>query len=999
MATWAPRIRTGEAGLEHRSERRLVTCVFIDVVGSTDLGQRLGPERMRRRLDDAFGHISGVAVAEGGTIEKYIGDEIFVLFGAPTAHADDVLRALRTAEAATEWAKTTEALGVRVGIETGEALVDLEAVGERQRMAVGTCVNLAARLQQLADPGQVIVGPTCRAAAGDQGEFADLGTVRLKGLGDTRAWRLARLTESGTVQLPFVGRRAELDRLTIAFDNAAAGRATLAVITGPPGIGKSSLLREFSRSLANKARVLEARCRPGTETGSSPLRQLVADADVERLAPGVAFSAGLRSDDRLLALLVVDRRNEIFVGWRDYLADLARDRPVLLCIEDLHWAEGEVVRLIDRLTFDTGLRLMILASARPEFPGMPLLRPKEDRLVLELQPLDPESASALARSARGRDVDIERAEGHPLFIVEIVRARDDGPIPVTLQAAIGARLDELPVRERELLQTAAVIGETFDVHGAALLADRDPSEVAGVLGRLAHLRYVHPVDRGFRFNHALVHEIAYGRLPIAARLRLHAQYAKEGLAAEDVEMLAHHWWEALGPADAAWVWEGNPELDQMRAAALRALVAAGGGLADRFAFERATQIFERALLLARDPRDAAVVEEAFGLACHRNALGEDAGQHRMKAIALYREAGLEAPVALYADMLDLTVFNWGYYKHPPSFDEVIRVIDEGIAAARRSDDSVNLLRLLVQRGFFTNDATVLPETSRLLEGATDLRPHANAMWRLALVHFLVSRDLERALDLLERAFSLARDGGAINEPEALMWRSNAYFHAGDLARADADADRLIEIARQLSPHTRQHGLGTKGRILAARGDWPGVIAEATALRTLVRENPDASFCLIGANLVGYAAVAELVTGQPLPDDLETLAERLLPDATATRAAAVLVPLVMAARPVSEDDARRAYAPETPIFDREAIWDLTETHFALANVMRGKWSDVERLLPQLDAMAERGATFASALAAGLREEQGAANGGPKPTHDALRRLGYIGISELLSYRVR
>jgi class 3 adenylate cyclase/tetratricopeptide (TPR) repeat protein len=985
--------------MEHRSERRLVTCVFIDVVGSTDLGQRLGPERMRLRLDDAFGHISSVAVAEGGTIEKYIGDEIFVLFGAPTAHADDVLRALRTAEAAIRWAETTEALRVRVGIETGEALVDLEAVGERQRMAVGTCVNLAARLQQLADPGQVIVGPTCRAAAGDQGEFDDLGTVKLKGLGDTRAWRLARLTESGPIQLPFVGRRAELDRLTTAFRQAAAGRATLAVITGPPGIGKSSLLREFTRSLGDKARVLEARWRPGTETGSSPLRQLVEGVDVERLPRGVAFSAGLRSDDGLLALLVIDRRNEIYVGWRDYLADLARDRPVLLCIEDLHWAESEVVRLIDRLTFDTGLRLMIMASARPEFPGMPLLRPKEDRLVIELQPLDPESASALARSARGRDVSIERAQGHPLFIVELVRAREsDGPMPVTLQAAISARLDELPVRERELLQTAAVIGETFDVHGASLLAERDPSEVAGILGRLSHLRYIQPVDGGFRFNHALVHEIAYGRLPIATRLRLHAQYAVEGLGAEDVETLAHHWWEALGPSDAAWVWEGNAELDQMRAAALRSLVAAGGGLGDRFAFERATQIFERALLLARHPEESAMVEEAFGLACARNAMGEDAGQHRMRAIALYREAGLEAPVGLYADMLDLTVFNWGYYKHPPSFDEVVRVIDEGVAAARRTDDSVNLLRLLVQRGFFTNDATVLPETSRLLEGAADLRPHANGMWRFALVHFLVSRDLDRALDLLERAFSLARDGAALNEPEALMWRSNAYFHAGDLTRADADADRLLEIGRFMSPHTRQHGLGTKGRILAARGDWPGVIAHAKTLRTLVRENPDASFCLIGANLIGYAAVAELMTGQPLPDDLETLAERLLPDATATRAAALLVPLVMAARPVSEDDARRAYAPETPIFDREAIWDLSETHFALANAMRGRWTDVERLLPQLDAMADRGAIFASALAAALREEQAAATGGAKPTHDALRSLGYLGISELLSYRV-
>ena len=986
--------------MEPRSERRLVTCVFIDVVGSTDLGQRLGPERMQRRLAEAFGHISRVAIAQGGTIEKYIGDEIFVLFGAPTAHSDDVLRALRTAEAALRWAETAESLGVRIGVETGEALVDLDGVGDRQRMAVGTCVNVAARLQQQADPGQMIVGPTCRAAAVDQGDFEDLGTVRLKGLGDTHAWRFVRLTESATLPLPFVGRRVELDQLRTAFDRAAAGHATFALVTGPPGIGKTSLVHEFSRSLGQMARVLEARCRPGTETGSSPLRQLIVDADVARLSPAVAFSAGIRSDAQLLALLVVDRQNAIYAAWRDYLADLARDGPVLVCIEDLHWAEAEVVRLIDRLTFDAELRLMVIASARPEFPGMPLLRPKADRLLIDLQPLDRDSASALARSAAGgRDVNIERAEGHPLFIVELVRAREsEGPMPITLQAAIGARLDELPVPERELLQTAAVIGETFDVRGAALLAQRDPAEVAGTLGRLSHLRYIQPVDGAFRFNHALVHDIAYGRLPIAARLRLHAQYAETGLALEDVEALAHHWWEALGPSDAAWVWEGNPELDQMRAAALRALLAAGGGLGDRFAFERATQVFERALRLARDPRESAQVEEAFGLACVRNAKGEDASEHRTRAIAFYRKAGIEPPVNLYADMLDITVFNWGYFKHPPSFDDVVRLIDEGIAVARRADDPVNLLRLLVQRGFFTNDATVLPETSGLLERAADLRPHANALWRLALVHFLVSRDLERALHLLELAFSLARDGAVINEPEALMWRSNAYFHAGDLVRADADADRLLEIGRSMSPHTRQHGIGTKARILAARGDWQGVIAYANALRTIVRENPDASFCLIGANLAGYAAIGEIMTGKSLPDDLDAFAARLLPDATATRAAALLVPLVMAGRPVSEDEARRAYAPETVIWDREAVWDLNETNFAVANAMRGSWSEVDRLLPQLDAMAKRGATLASAMAAALREEREAARGGPNPTHTALRSLGYLGLSELLSYRV-
>ncbi|TMC78512.1 MAG: adenylate/guanylate cyclase domain-containing protein, partial [Chloroflexi bacterium] len=134
--------------MERRSERRLVSCVFIDIVGSTDMGQRLGPERMQRLLADSFREISAIATAAGGTIEKYIGDEVFVLFGAPAAHSDDVMRALRVAESSVRWASTSPSpVSVRVGIETGEALVDLEAVGEHQRMAVGACVNIAARLK------------------------------------------------------------------------------------------------------------------------------------------------------------------------------------------------------------------------------------------------------------------------------------------------------------------------------------------------------------------------------------------------------------------------------------------------------------------------------------------------------------------------------------------------------------------------------------------------------------------------------------------------------------------------------------------------------------------------------------------------------------------------------------------------------------------------------------------------------------------------------------
>jgi len=631
---------------------------------------------------------------------------------------------------------------------------------------------------------------------------------------------------------------------------------------------------------------------------------------------------------------------------------------------------------------------------------MPLLRPSDDRLFLEVRPLDQASAGALARAAGARDVDVGRAEGHPLFIVELARARGPAgaPLPVTVQAAISARLDELLPADRELLQSSSVIGETFDVQGAALLAQRDPSEVAGVLGRLAHLRYVHPVDGRFRFDHALVHDIAYGRLPIGTRLHLHAQYAREGLRSDDVETLAHHWWQALGPDDAAWVWEGDPEREAMRSDGLRAHLAAGSSLADRLAFDRTSEIFGRALKLAANPVEAAQVEEAFGLACARNAKGDEATEHRLRAIELYRKAGALPPVRLYADTLDLPVFNWGYFQHMRTFEEIAGLIEEGISNARQRSDPASLLRLLVQRGVFLNTAEVLPEISRLLESGADLSARADVLWRLALVHFTVTEDLDQALGVLDLAFKLAAAGAGFNLPEALMWRSSAYFHAGDLARSGDDADRLLDISRTMSPHTRQHAIGTKARVLLGRGDWQGAIEQADDLRTLVRAYPDDSFCLIGASAIADGAIAEIVEGRPAPEDLDALVLRLVPESPAIRAATLLMPLAMSSRKVAEDDAHLAYARETPRFDREQVWDLTEMHWAIAHVVREQWNELEPLLARLEARAGHGAKFAGALAAALREEMAAARGGPKPKHEALRNLGYHGISQLVSYRV-
>jgi hypothetical protein len=267
------------------------------------------------------------------------------------------------------------------------------------------------------------------------------------------------------------------------------------------------------------------------------------------------------------------------------------------------------------------------------------------------------------------------------------------------------------------------------------------------------------------------------------------------------------------------------------------------------------------------------------------------------------------------------------------------------------------------------------------------------------VHFTVTEDLDQALGALDLAFDLAAAGSSFNLPEALMWRACAYFHTGDLARATADADRLFEISNTLSAHTRQHAMGMRARILLGKGDWPGVIEQGEALRSLVRRYPDDSWCLIGASGVADGATAEILEGKPPSSDLEALVLRMVAESPSIRAATLLMPLAIASRKVADEDAHRAYARETPIYDREQIWDVTETNRAIADVVREHWEDLAPLLDRLDARARRGAKFAGALAAASREEMAAARGGPKPEHKALRELGYNGISQLLSYRPR
>jgi class 3 adenylate cyclase/tetratricopeptide (TPR) repeat protein len=1011
--------------MDGRQELRLVTCLFIDVVGSTDATVRLGPERMQRLLANAFEEISGTITAHGGVVEKYVGDAILALFGAPTAHADDAERALRAADACVRWgsASTSSApgLAVRAGLETGELLVDLQALETRERMVVGESINLAARLQQFAEPGQIVVGPRCHEATTAVADFEPMGELSLRGLDNVEGWRLAGFRGAAeAIQVMFVGRDGELAKLRDAFERARH-TTMLALIVGPPGQGKSRLATEAIRQAA-PARVLEARCRPGTETGvNTPLRQLV-ESDVRDATPeavhqrlsalvgategpdiasALCHSSGLAVDERLLAISRYEQRELIARAWQQYLEALAADGPLSILVEDLHWADPVILRVIDHVTSEVPAALVVLATARPEFLGTAHLRPRENRLQIDLGPLEPSAVERLAELAGDGSptggASLERAAGNPLFIIELARSRSrPTELPVTIQAAIAARLDELTPSERELLQRASVAGETFTVRDAALLGEREPGDVAAALGRFAHLGFVDQVGSSYRFHHILVRDVAYGRLPVSERMALHARYAADGTDPDDVEAQAHHWWEALRPPDAEWVWEDEAQRAAMRRRAYQVHMGAGARLERRNAYEEATNVYLRAIELADATADRAAAVAAAGRGFARQGRGDEAWTHRLRAIALYGEAGTEPPAQLYADMLEIATFNWGYFHNLPDDAEVARLLLDGADVARASGDDVSLVRLLAERAAFTGDASGTDEIHRFLDRPDAVR-FADAAQRMATVYAWAGRIAE-SVSLFGAVFEqLIPAGALINEPEALAWYGMAAFTAGDLAKADELADRLLVDSVRRSVHTRSHAFALKALVGFARGDWEVLGNAKRDLRTLADDNPDASFCLISAAVVGYGAAADVLAGAPLPDDIDEQAKRQVDDSERVQAASVMLPKAM----VGDRDAviagLRAYEPGLRLWDRNRAWDVADLIPGIALTMLERWDALQPVLARMDELAIQGARLAEAAAGAIREEEAAARGGPAPTHNQLAAIGYLGISPLLRFR--
>ncbi|MBA3366309.1 MAG: AAA family ATPase, partial [Actinobacteria bacterium] len=572
-----------------REERKVVTVLFADLVGFTGRAERLDPEDVRAMLSPYYARLRSELERFGGTVEKFIGDAVMALFGAPTAHEDDPERAVRAALAIRDAIAEDGELQVRIGITTGEALVALGArPSEGEGMASGDVVNTAARLQSAAPANGIVVDETTHRATERVIEHRAAEPVQAKGKADPIAvWEVVEARSRYGVDVvqdvsaPLVGRTRELELLVESLARVRAEQAPqLVTLVGTPGIGKSRLLYELFRAVEQQPDLIywrQGRSLPyGEGLSFWALGEMVkAHAGIaENDAAGVAEEKLRRAveasiDDATEAQWVTaqlrplvglsaegelggDRRSEAFTAWRRFFEALAERNPLVLVFEDLHWADQGLLDFVDHLVdWAGGVPILVLATARPELLS---LRPgwgggKPNAVTLSLSPLSEDETARLLHSLLDRSVLpaelqatlLQRAGGNPLYTEEFARllterglsSDADLPLPESVQGIIAARLDGLSADQKSLLQDAAVVGKVFWLGAMTGIGSRESWAVEEALHELERRELVRRERRSsvageaqYSFRHLLVRDVAYGQIPRRLRVEKHRRAAE-----------------------------------------------------------------------------------------------------------------------------------------------------------------------------------------------------------------------------------------------------------------------------------------------------------------------------------------------------------------------------------------------------------------------------------------------------------------------------------------
>ena len=585
-----------------REVRKTVTVVFCDVTGSTAMGEKLDPESLRRVMSRYYEAMKAPIERHGGTVEKFIGDAVMAVFGVPQVHEDDALRAVRAADemrrALTQLNKGLErdhgvSLRARIGVNTGEVVAG-EPTGEE--LVLGDPVNVAARFEQAATPGEVLIGAETLRLVRDAVVVEAVEPLDLKGKSEpVPAYRLIGVTAGAAgvtrrLDSPIVGRARQLTQLRQVFDASIEDRSCqLFTVLGGAGVGKSRLVEEFLHSIDAGTTVLRGRCLPyGEGITFFPVGEVVKEAaglddfdapdEVERKICAVLGPEDGLACTRLAQLFGIGDSDgvteETFWAVRRFLESVAQTSALVVVFDDIHWGEATFLDLVEHIAdWSRDAPILLLCMARSDLLD---LRPtwgggKPNAATISIGPLSGAECEELIANLLGRielpkdatDRILESAEGTPLFVEEMVSmmiddgllVRDGGqwvatgdladvPVPSTIQALLAARLDQLGSEERAVIGLAAVAGKQFHVGAVvAMVADDEQLDVRAALMELVRRDLIGP-DRSllagedaFRFRHLLVRDAAYGSIPKAVRATLHERYADwlERVAGDRVE--------------------------------------------------------------------------------------------------------------------------------------------------------------------------------------------------------------------------------------------------------------------------------------------------------------------------------------------------------------------------------------------------------------------------------------------------------------------------------
>ena len=783
-------------------ERKLVTVLFADIVGSTALTASADPEVVRGRLADLFARTRRILVGHGATVEKFVGDAVMAIFGIPATHEDDAERAIRAAAALlAEFAGSSGGplgrIELRIGVNTGEVVAGSPDTGDF--MVTGEAVNAGARLQQAAAPGEILTGPLTRRLTGSTARYGPVRRVEAKGLGEIEAWPFAGLVPNTVLgartatSATFVGRERELALLTGFWEHTiASGRPYLVTIFGEAGIGKSRIAEEFVASV-RPPNVARGRCPPyGEGVGLRPIEEIVGPSD---------------------GTTDVDASTR----FRRHLETLSQTGPVALVLEDIHWGEPPLLDAIEELADRGRGPILVLCLARDDLLA---LRPawgggRANAATIALGPLpDPAVERLIGSLDRSRPLPqgahayvIGHAEGNPLFVQEYVRAvleGDEGatsaPIPPTLRALLAARLDRAPAETREVVRRASVVGRTFG-RDALVALGSDGVTLERALADGLKRELIAPVDEldapdRLGFVHVLLRDVAYASVPKGERSRYHDTLSRwiEGLSRGDTAMAAYHAEQAYRHAAA------------VRVADTDALARRAFALLRRAAGEQ-----------ANDPHaQLSLYERALGLA-------DDAGAERA-ALVETRGRVVMARLRLHGT------------------DETLAELDAAIEANRSVGPSDVLVQLLVWRAsvIVLDDPAaakaIVDEAARTAERTADARLIHYARWA-SNEPAAAAGDIDGQRLILERALEdFPSDDWLPLRVSCLADLAGNDLDRGDPRAAGAHSDEALRAsASSNTAIARFKALEIASRSSLASGDVPAAGRYADAAAVIARD--------------------------------------------------------------------------------------------------------------------------------------------------------------------